>query len=694
MLLLGVFLVAPTHAAKPPTPDDYGAPASGSVRIMRDRYGVPHVIAQNNVDMCYGIGYAQAEDQLANIARNYLISEGRGAEFLGKEQVPIDHMVRALNLPRLARNAFADLRPEIRSMLVAFSDGINAFANEHPAQVPDWVEPAEPHDSIALGLFANSMFVLSHCRNDLNRAGIKIAEWQPNLRLDSLLGSNHFAIGPSRSATGAAMLSIDPHLQHSGIQRWYEFHHVSSEMNAMGAAFFGVPIVTMGRTFDIAWGNTNNYPDLGDVFAHKIKPDMPTRYLGDNGWQDFDVRREEFRFRTKDGTSSLTQAVMRSKFGPVVTVKDGIAYSFKMPIPSGAAMMEQSYLMLKAKNMSQFRDALRKRGGSMWNYMYADRHGDTFYISNGLVPLRDNRISSHAVRPAEEAWSRWKGIHKFEDLPQLENPESGYMLNTNSGAHNVTTRNDIKRSDFPEYMIQQDHNSRSRRLTSLLENDPQITWDEMLAYAADTKLEADQMLKTIGNLLGGSSDEKVGAVLAVLEDWDQRTDLESRGAILFLHLVANEDFRTALESNHLGIAESAVKQVVASITERFGSIDAPWKEFSRIRRGDKEMGIAGMGNVPGAPVGAALRPTFGSLSEGRQYCTGGSSYMMIVDFSGDSKAVSCLPFGVSEHRESPHFADMLPLYAAGKFKPAWFLPTEVAENRISDVVIRRKSPRR
>jgi acyl-homoserine-lactone acylase len=123
---------------------------------------------------------------------------------------------------------------------------------------------------------------------------------------------------------------------------------------------------------------------------------------------------------------------------------------------------------------------------------------------------------------------------------------------------------------------------------------------------------------------------------------------------------------------------------------QFGSLDSPWSDYSRIRRGVIDMGIAGNA-AQGAALDklgmTALRPTNGQENEGRRYCGGGTSYAMIVDFKPPTRAVSILPYGISENPDSPHFADQLPLYAEGRYKPAWFWPQEILDNCSSDTVL-------
>ncbi len=711
--------------------DDYDAPPAGSVRVLRDRYGVPHIIARDNRSLFYGVGYAQAEDQLENLVTNLLRGEGRAAEREGKSQLSADHIMRLFKVPARARDQFANLDDAIREQLSAFADGVNAYIDEHRGEIPDWVEPIEPHQVLGFSMYINTMFSVGHCQRDLSKAGIKVAasaqalpgrgqyarlsrgsdprdfgdRWELLRGLDASLGeadfdfgSNQFAVAPARSASGACMLSMDPHLRHSGFFRWYEMHLVGPEINAMGACFFGNPYVTMGRTEQTAWCMTVNGPDLGDVFALKINPDNPRQYKGLDGWQEFETGAETYRIATPQGTVEKTLPARWSEVGPVVAQRDGTAYAFALPVTDAPAPTRQSYEMLKAQNLTEFREAIKNLELVMFNIAYADRHGDIFYISNGRVPVRDQRIASSEIRPGDEAWARWQGIHKQSELPQVHNPPNGYLLNTNSGPQTAIPEGAPDPKDFPKYMMSHRSNSRSRRLAELLAADESITFDEMRDYATDTRV--DTARDNVPGLIAAidADTETTGEDAALLANvkrtlagWDQRADLDSRGAVLYFALLTDDRVVKAMGAQQPQEIVAAIVTVARAVHKKFGALDVPWKQFSRIRRGEHELGIAGTGSArtPAgiSTIGTALRPTYGEIKDGQRFCTGGSSYGMIVDFSGETRAISCLPFGVSEHPDSPHFADQLQLYVKRQFKPAWFTPDELRSNAETNRVL-------
>lgn len=679
---------------------DYGAPESGKVRIVRDTWGVPHIIASENRSLFFGAGYAQAQDQLINLTLNYRRSEGRIAEVEGKSQLMVDHLVRLFQLPERAQEVYEQLDSGVREQLEGFAAGINQYIAEHRKELPAHVEEVHPWNVISFAMYIESMFSMSHCRRDLNAAGVKLAGSVPIIDHGTYFGSNQFAVSPKRSASGACMLSMDPHLRFTGFYRWYEMHLIGPEVNAMGACFFGNPYVTMGRTENTAWCMTVNGPDLGDVFTFQINPENPRQYNDLDGWKDFTQSQLKYRIAATPGDSDTLiekqMPAMWTELGPVVAVRDGVAYVFALPTSTSPSRAGQSYAMMKAQNMTDFRDAMKPLGLVMFNILYADRHGDIFYISNGRVPKRDERIDSRKLRPGNEPWARWQGIHPQKELPQLVNPPAGFVLNTNSGPHNTTPEGAPSQDDFPDYMISHQANSRQRRLNHLLSSDELITWEEMETYATDTQIEVNSaQLAAIVRIaeLPGEEREQRAAAAELLNAWDHRTDLECRGPALFFTLASDETFVRALGSAEEQ-PKAAVSAMVAALTrmeQTLGSIDVPWSDFSRIKRGKIDQPIAGSGGLSTAGVsfaGAALRPTGGRVAKnGRRYAGGGSSYGMIIDFSGKTKAMSCLPFGVSEHPRSPHFADMLPVYARRDFKPVWFFPNEVKANAKSDITL-------
>lgn len=676
--------------------EDYDPPETGSVRIVRDTFGVPHIIARDEPSLYYGVGRAQAEDQLENLAINFLRAAGRAAEREGRAALPMDRMVRALQLDARGRDQYEKLSPDLRAQLDAFARGVNDYREQNADRVPDWIEPIEPYQVLSFSNFVEMAFCVGHARGDLGRAGLRIADLGLPTEEDATwFGSNQFAVSPKRSATGNAQLSMDPHLLLSGFYRWYEMHLVGPDLNVMGACFFGTPYVSMGRTARSAWCMTVNGPDLGDVFAFEIDPDDPSRYRDVDGWKTFETHDETCLVRDGDKVEEINFTVRQTTLGPVMAERDGVAYAFCLPWAESPDRVQQISEMARAKNLEEFKEALSSLGIVMFNIVYADVDGDIFYVSNGRVPRRDERISSRDIRPGHEAWARWQGYHPLDELPQVTNPPAGFVMNTNSGPGSVTLEVAPQAKDYPSYMMSQSPNSRSRRLRQLLEADESISWDEMRRYAADTYLiHADEWAPKLVAAARQAAEarpsdaELLGEVADVLNDWDRRADLDSKGTVLYVLLMVDGSWSEPLEKEDWDSFGQRIARAAGQVRRQFGSLDVAWGEFSKLRRGDIVMGVAGVGHRD-SKLGSmtALRPTYGLIASGARYASGGSSYGMVVDFAGATQAVSCLPFGISDNPESPHFADQMPIYCRGEFKPAWFFPEELKANAASEQTI-------
>ncbi|HEY1602364.1 MAG TPA: penicillin acylase family protein [Pirellulales bacterium] len=677
----------------------YEPPPEGKVRIVRDTYGVPHIIAARTRDIYFGAGYCQAEDQVEQIGKNYLRAAGRSAEFEGISGLGMDYLVRAFGVPARGDASYEQLPVEHQQQLVGFAAGVNAWLKELRDQAPAWIEPVRPQDVMRFATYSDMQFTLSHCFHDLNRAGVKFNAAEVTAVLadrHATFGSNQFAISPLRSATGAAQLSMDPHLPYTGFHRWYEQHLIGPEFNVMGACFCGLPYISMGRSDASAWCMTVNAPDLGDMFVFDINPDDPNQYRDIDGWRKFDDREELFLIRDGEKKAERRLPVRCTVLGPMVAQQNGKAYVFALPWsePAESANRARQFgAMARAKSAGEFRDALRSLGLVMGNVVYADAAGDIFYISNGRIPKRDGRISSHDPRPGHESWARWQGFHSLDELPQVLNPPCGYVLNTNSGPQNVCPDVAPRPVDFPSYLMGHEANSRSRRLSALLAADEKITVDEMRAYATDTRVEAadlwlDKLVDRIRDhqaknaaTIAADDATLLKEVVAVLAAWDRRADLDSRGGALFFVICTQPQFLAAMDEPDFNKAADTILKQARLAKQRWGALNAPWSDFCRIRRGDVELGLVGCGQGEERFASfITLRPSFGPVRDERMYSIGGSSYGMVVDFSNGIRAVSCLPFGVSEHPQSKHFADQLPLYAKAGFKPAWFDPDEIRDH--------------
>ena len=281
-LLLTVFLAfffCHTNAAatlqKPPAGDDQMTRLARTVTIYRDTYGVPHVFGRTDASTVFGFAYAQAEDNFWRVEENFIRAVGRAAEVYGERRLDSDRLNRALEIPRLAREEYARLDGHMRSLCDAFAAGFNYYLARHPEVRPRLLTKIEPWYPLA---FIRYNYYQNGFAFDpgLQGTGLQTAAIENDLKEHT--GSNGWVIGPSKSATGNAMLFINPHLPFFGSGQVYEGHlHSDEGWNFTGYARFGFPFPYVGHNENGGWVSTDNAADLTDVYVETF--DDPARPL-------------------------------------------------------------------------------------------------------------------------------------------------------------------------------------------------------------------------------------------------------------------------------------------------------------------------------------------------------------------------------------------------------------------------------
>src|SRR5947209_15189839 len=253
------------------------------VRILRDEFGVPHIFASTPAGAAYGSGYAQAEDRLEEMMRNYRKAEGTMSEVFGENWYKHDWRQRLWRHRRVAEEHYKELRPETRAIIEAFQAGVKRFMGEHPEQVPAWSPKLEPWQIVALGRYIIWAWPEDEARADLKRAGI-----DPD-RTGPYRGSNEMILGPSRTALHVPIAVIDPHVSWYGERRWYEMRIYGGELNSAGVTIVGMPFPVLGHNRYLSIAMTTGGPDTADAYEEEIKDG---KYRFKDEWRPLDVRTE------------------------------------------------------------------------------------------------------------------------------------------------------------------------------------------------------------------------------------------------------------------------------------------------------------------------------------------------------------------------------------------------------------------
>jgi acyl-homoserine-lactone acylase len=351
---------------------------SQGAEILWDSYGVPHVHAPSLPAVGYAFGWAQARNHGDLLLRVYGQARGRAAEYWGgAANVAEDRWVRTIGGPRLAERGYAALAPEYRAYVDAFVAGINAYARAHPERIADSVEVVLP--IVATDVQAHmarvfySFFVSS--RQRAADAGTRWAE----------RGSNAWAVAPSRSASGKALLIQNPHLPWSDVFTWIEAQLVAPGVDVYGGALVGMPVINIGFTDRLGWTHTVNTTDTEDYYELTRSGDG---YLLDGTVRPFETETSVLRVRRRDGTfGAETLTVRRSVHGPVVREGNGKALAVRIAGLDRLNGVEQWWRMARARNLGEFQQALAMLQITGQNTTYADADGHVLYFY-GNVPAR------------------------------------------------------------------------------------------------------------------------------------------------------------------------------------------------------------------------------------------------------------------------------------------------------------------
>lgn len=641
-----------------------------SVELYRDKFGVPTIAANRLPDALYGLGYAMAQDNAVQMARNFKQARGRVAEVDGKSALLTDGFIRSLGIEELADQKARTLAGEMKESIQSFCDGADRALAEQKGKIPAWVEPFTPVDVLAMAQLTNASFALL----DISR------------RLLPGMGSNQFAISARRSATGHAILSIDPHLPWNGLLAWYEFGIQTPAFRFRGVTLSGLPFGVMGHTDRVAWCMTNNDPDLFDFFTVKTNPDNAKQYSYHGEWREFEDRPVELRYLDGSEMKAQKQRVRRTAWGPMVPFR---SQAVALSMLGSWELLDESLKMMQAKNTREFREALRPLGFSMWNIVYADTQGNIGYQFNARVPRRDPAFNWNEPVPGDNSKTKWGPLWTLDELPHTENPKSGELVNSNSSPWLTPISDEIKRDGWPSYVTSQGITTRFERLRELVSKDPSITVAEAKRNATDTEVPYGKAAASylMSAHLGSHPENRdkpapFDSLIAVLSKWDYRADVESRGTALYYFwlkadakmagLALRASRRDPWKQEESDAALAALHKAADDMKGLGLAPNVKWGDFHVSRRGAISIPVSGF-HAPGPGDVAAVVPNYGPLTNGKVVCDVGSSFRMIVHLDPKHlESWSILPYGESQDPANPHYLDQMSLFGQGRYKDTLF----------------------
>ena len=665
------------------------------VTIYRDVYGVPHVFGRTDTATAFGFAYVQAEDGFAQLEENYIRSLGRASEVFGETTLNSDRLLHALEIPRLAQAEYRRLDAHTRSICDAFAAGVNYYLARHPEKRPRLLEKIEPWHPLAFIRY-------NYYRNGFARdpairfPDIQTAEIERGLKENQ--GSNGWVISPSKSATGYAMLFINPHLPFFGSGQVYEGHvHSDTGWNFTGYTRFGFPFPYVGHNENGGWVSTDNAADHTDVYAETFDdPKRPLAYRYGKGYRTATERPVEIRVKTSSGLETRSFNMRRTHHGPILGSRDGKLLAVRMAKFEDDGWLREWYLMTRAKSLAELKRAMTPLNMLFGNVMYADRQGNTFYLYNGAVPRRNPKFDWSKPVDGSDPATEWQGYHTIDELPQLTNPKTGWMQNCNTTPFLLTSEGNPDPKNFPPYMVQEGDNLRGEMSRKILAQNKKFTFEEWRRAAFDlTVLGAEKQLPSMLAALkktldesSASNDKEIQNLRAAFDElskWNRQSSTDSVPMTLYTL------WRERIEQNRLNDDRqraAALGEVLKNLERDFGSWRVAWGEINRLQRIDESanetfrddrpsVAVPGFGGGDGAVFTFYSRPVQGQK---KRYGAAGGTYISVVEFAPKVRGFSVHVFGASADPRSPHFMDQSPLYARGEFKPAWLTLEEIKAN--------------
>jgi len=651
-----------------------------NIDIVRDSYGVPHIFAKTDAEVSYGLAWAHAEDDFETIQLAFLAGNSMLSNHLGSEGAPADFISKFIGSKEIVDKKYNEISDEYKLVLEGYALGLNSYAKKFPDKVLyKKLFPLTPKMMLRYGQL--QLFIRS-----------KGGEWVGKILSDktqedyidqNLIGSNFIAMNSSKTKSGESFLVINTHQPLEGPTSWYEAHINSEEgTNILGTLYPGTPHILIGVNENLGWSHTFNNLDIFDVY--KLEMTKGLKYIVDGEEYKLEKDKAKIKIKILGLKIPINRKFYKSIFGPTLKNKKGF-YSIRAPILHSINALEQWWRMGKAKNFNEFYSTLKMKGLTGVNIAYADKYDTIFYMSDGLIPKREQGYNWKEIVPGNTKKTLWTETYDIEDLPQVIQPKSGYIYNANHSPFKSTSNDENPNpNNFnPDMGFELFDNNRSIRLKKLIDEKDKISYEEFRKIKNDNSFpeKLSYSFMDINPLFEISldSNHELKNMLDILQSWDRKTDIDSVGAgiygVLYYHLL--DKYRGYIFKNRVLSEEvllSALKEVKSYIIKNFGYLEITLGDFQKLVRGNIELPIWGLPDVVTTMVSTKYK-------DGKRRVFAGESYIGYIRFNEDGPIIeSVISYGNSEVPESKHYDDQMKLYQNFKLKKVSMNKEEIYKN--------------
>ena len=692
----------------------HAAPADSEPTIRRTEYGVPHISASDFKGIGIGLGYAQAEDYGVRVILSLIRSKGWMGRTFGRDSLSSDFSA-ALEHARV-EDTYHLLDVDTRDMYDGFAEGVNRYIRANPNTLPPWAKPVFHGHDVAAGDIgvANTATAERLVTRWLQRRTDGAAgavprepasfdvEPAPPLGADADVGSNAWALAPSRTKSGRAILLRNPHLAWTA--GYWEAHvTLPGKLDFYGDFRIGSAFSVIGGfNKDLGWATTNNAPDLDEVYELDLDAANPERYRFDG--TTIPIRYESITLpyrigSTDDSLVSETRRVAFTPLGPVVHRTASKLYVVRAG-PDGEYRAGSQFLaMMRARTLAEWKRALATRARATSNLTYADRAGNILTIWMGSVPRLPTRSGGDSMPiPARGSADVWTQLIALDSLPQTLNPRGGYVHNENDAPHFANLNALLDTARYPDNVERGELRLRSQHALQLIGGKDKLSLEDVLVRKHSMRMLLADRVKPdlVAALKTSSPTPAVAQALAVLEAWDNTVAPTSRGGLLFetwwrryqsqardSAYAENWSWKT-LTSTPRGIGQrakavDAFSWAVDDMTRRYTKVDVAWGDVHRVRRGPVDEPVGGCSGA----LGCFRVLSYEQRPDGTRNANSGDGWILAVEFGARvPRAYSVLAYGQSADSTSPHYSDQAAMFARGQLKPVYFRAADIAAHAI------------
>ena len=685
-----------------------------NVTIIRDDWGIAHVHGRSDADAVFGMEYAQAEDDFNRVETNYLNALGRVAEAEGEAAIWRDLRMRLVVDEDSLKAMYAASPAWLKALMDAFADGLNYYLYTHPRVTPRVIKQFEPWMALSLTEGSVSWDIERVDPRGLQALyGGRSPVSAPPPSGDGAdvysepSGSNGIAIAPKNTKEHHALLYINPHTSfyfRSELQMSSD-----SGLDAYGAVTWGQFFVYQGFNATAGWMHTSSGVDNVDEFLETMTKEGD-RYLYRHGDSLLPMtsRAITVRFRADTGMAARTFTVWYTRHGPVVRSVGDKWVSVSLMQSSVNALI-QSYTRTRTRNYAEFRRTMELHTNSSNNTIFADAEGNIAYFHSNYIPRRDTSFDWTKPVDGSNPATDYRGLLSVDETPDLLNPATGWIYNSNNWPWSAAGASSPRRGDFPRWVeTGTEESPRGFHALKVLPAHHDYTMASLTAAAFDSWLPS--FARMIPPLLRAwdrleSRDplrSRVRGQIAVLRDWDFRWDTSSVAtslAVFWGTEVQRQVFRDARQaglSPETYVVERAAPTTLLnalaaasdSLQADFGTWHTTWGTVNRFQRINDSIEPQFDDARPSIPVGFTSS-RWGSLASfgARPYATtvkwygsSGNSFVAVVEFGDSVRAAAVTAGGESGEATSPHFADQSRRYATGDLRPVYFYPSQLRDH--------------